>query len=133
MFRHIVGGLLLLLLTASAVSADPAASNKPPGRTTPLWTFVGAGAGFGLGVWAGLSAFDDAIDSDRKVWTTAVLAATAGGLAGFFVDRHRARSARRAPAPSLTLSARQQSEIVAAASKLGSGQLKQRLDAALAK
>ena len=30
-----------------------------------LWTISGAGAGFGIGLWAGLSAFDDAVNDGR--------------------------------------------------------------------
>jgi hypothetical protein len=42
----------------------------------------GAGAGFGVGLCAGLSAFDDAINIERKVWTTAVMGAAAGAVGG---------------------------------------------------
>ena len=57
-------------------------SSATPGSKRTLWTIVGIGAGFGAGLLIGLGAFDDAIDSDRKVWTTALVAAVAGGLAG---------------------------------------------------
>jgi hypothetical protein len=55
------------------------------------------GAGFGLGLYVGLRAFDDAVDSDRKVWTTAVLAGAAGAVAGCLVGR--ARRSDRSPRP----------------------------------
>lgn len=80
--------LLVPRLEAAAPEAKTAA---PPGGGTKrgrmIGFIVGAGAGFGLGVLAGLSWFDDAIDSDRKVWTTAILMGAAGGTAGWFIGR----------------------------------------------
>ena len=55
------------------------------------WTIGGAGAGFGVGLWAGLSAFDDAINSDRKVWTSAVVGAAVGAVGGYLIGKSRAR------------------------------------------
>jgi hypothetical protein len=72
----------------------------------PIWTAVGAGAGFGLGVWAGLSKFDQAIDSDRKVWATAIVCAAAGGVIGFLVDRRQAHGHPSAIAQPVTAIAR---------------------------
>jgi hypothetical protein len=40
----------------------------------------------------GLSAFDDAIDSDRKVWTSAAVGAAAGGLLGNLIGRRAAKA-----------------------------------------
>jgi hypothetical protein len=97
--------LLLLVLTCSIPSASAQAQPASPtaGRTA-LWSAVGAGAGFGIGLWAGLTAFDDAVDSDRKVWTSAMVSAAAGGTLGYLlarVRRHQARSpAPIVPAPS---------------------------------
>lgn len=80
----------------TAAPAAPVAAGQPAaGSRFPTWTVVGAGAGFGLGVWAGLTAFDDAINSDRKVWTTAIVSAAVGGVIGFLVDRRRARPPSR--------------------------------------
>jgi hypothetical protein len=76
----------------SSVQAQPVPSAE--GRTA-LWTSVGAGAGFGIGLWAGLTAYDDAIDSDRKVWTSAIIGAAAGGTLAYLLTR-----ARRHPSPS---------------------------------
>lgn len=59
------------------------------------WTLVGAAAGFGAGAWFGLLKFDDAINSDRKVWTSAIIGAAAGGFAGGLLSRNIG------PAPSL--------------------------------
>lgn len=74
-------------------AAPPTTSSK----SVAGWTVAGAGAGFGLGLSVGLRAFDDAVDSDRKVWTTAVLAGAAGAVAGYLVGR--ARRSDRSPRP----------------------------------
>jgi hypothetical protein len=90
--------LAALLACAGTASADTTDAQSRGFR--PIWTSVGAGAGFGLGVWIGLTKFDDAIDSDRKVWTTALVSAAAGGILGFLVDRHQARSGNPSRLPS---------------------------------
>jgi hypothetical protein len=84
--------LLICAVCGSATTAAQTSGNSDP-RTTrkALWTVVGAAAGFGVGLWAGLHAFDDAIDSDRKVWTTAFVAAAGGGIAGFLIGRRGTR------------------------------------------
>ncbi|HSC26681.1 MAG TPA: hypothetical protein VLD67_05375 [Vicinamibacterales bacterium] len=81
---------------AGAEGQSPAQSQGGSGAV--LWTVVGAGAGFGIGLWAGLTAFDDAIDSDRKVWTTAILSGVAGGVVGYFIGRRRDAAPRTSTA-----------------------------------
>lgn len=81
----LLGGLLVFAMAAAPVEARSRAGK------TGLWTAVGAGAGFGIGMLVGLTAFDDAINSDRKVWTTAVAGAAAGGALGFFLSRGRVK------------------------------------------
>lgn len=88
MLRWIAVGLAVALGSGSVAQAQ----SKAP---VVIWTAVGAGAGFGVGVWAGLSAFDDAINSDRKVWTSAIVGACAGGVAGYLIGRAQ----RRQPSP----------------------------------
>ncbi|MET0215613.1 MAG: hypothetical protein ABW292_21560 [Vicinamibacterales bacterium] len=83
-------GLIGLLLCAAPVSADPgdratarqAKASTTSGSKRVLWTVAGIGAGFAAGLFIGLNAFDDSVNSDRKVWTSALVGAAAGGLAG---------------------------------------------------
>jgi len=99
-------GLVGLLLCHVPVSADTA--GRSPASTTKasssskrvIWTLVGIGAGFGAGVFIGLNAFDDAINSDQKVWTSAIVGAAAGGLAGGLLSRNIGRAPQvKTPAP----------------------------------
>ena len=109
MFRRAFGlGLIGLTLVSAPVSADTA--GRPPATRTRasssskrvMWTLVGIGAGFGAGLFIGLNAFDDSINSDRKVWTSALVGAAAGGLAGGLLSR----SVGRAPQIKTTDSSR---------------------------
>jgi hypothetical protein len=79
--------VIVSVLFQSAASAAPDPQAVPQGRrsstgTRVVWTLIGAGLGFGAGLVFGLRQFDDAIDSDRKVWTSALVGAGAGGVAG---------------------------------------------------
>jgi len=56
-----------------------------------IWTAIGAGAGFAAGVFIGLNKFDDAVYADRKIWTTAIIGAAAGGVAGALLSRNVGR------------------------------------------
>jgi hypothetical protein len=108
--RRIASGVLLIaLLGAGPAAADPKPVSSESGsarisgksnqavksRSTTkrvLWTVAGAGAGFAAGVFIGLNKFDDALYSDRKVWTSAIVGAAAGGVAGALLSRNTARS-----------------------------------------
>ena len=46
-----------------------------------------AAGGFAAGMFLGLGAFDDSINSEQKVWTTAALLGAAGGVAGWWAAR----------------------------------------------
>lgn len=89
-------GAIAAAVVVVITMATPAQAQRPArgGGRTAAWTAVGAGAGFGIGLWAGLTAFDDAIDSDRKVWTSAIVGAAAGGTLAYLLSR-----ARRQPSP----------------------------------
>lgn len=92
-------GIVAAALLGVTLTALPAHAQRTSGGggKTAAWTAVGAGAGFGLGLWAGLTAFDDAINSDRKVWTSAIVGAAAGGTLAFLLSR-----GTRRPSPSAT-------------------------------
>jgi hypothetical protein len=98
MRRVLTGFLVTAILLAGGNTVH--AQTKSGGRTA-LWTVVGAGAGFGLGLFLGLGAFDDAVNSDRKVWTSALVGAAAGGTIGYLVARPR-RQAPAAPQAAMT-------------------------------
>lgn len=84
----------------SAFAGSVRDGRQPQGRggagKRVAWILAGAGAGFGAGLLFGLNRFDDAIDSDRKVWTSALVGAAAGGLAGALIGK----AASGSPAPS---------------------------------
>jgi len=99
--------VVALLLAAVPAAADPgreqnsqrsdqSSRSVQTGRSSTtkrvLWTVVGAGAGFAAGVFIGLNKFDDALYSDRKVWTSAIVGAAAGGVAGALLSRNIGRS-----------------------------------------
>jgi hypothetical protein len=96
--RLLVATMLVLLLVPPAASAEQATSSgqRAQYRTAlrVVWTLIGAGIGFGAGLMIGLHQFDDAIDSDRKVWTTALVTAAAGGIAGNLLSRDISPAAR---------------------------------------
>ncbi len=97
MFRRaLCFGLIGLLLFHVPVWADtvsrPAAPKASSSSKRVAWILVGIGAGFGAGLLIGLNAFDDAINSDQKVWTSALVGAAAGGLAGGLLSRNVGRA-----------------------------------------
>jgi hypothetical protein len=90
-----VAAVLLVTLIQLGVpvgtSAQTSTSTPPPQRASTtkrvVWTLIGAGIGFGAGVMFGLNRFDDATNSDRKVWISAIVGAVAGGIAGGTLSR----------------------------------------------
>jgi len=82
--------LCILLVCVTGTSAfgqqsSPASGESHKYRT--ILTLAGGGGGFAVGLFAGLAAFDDATNSDRKVWTTAILAGVGGAVGGYFLGR----------------------------------------------
>lgn len=84
-----------LISVSSTAHAQGQSGNST--RGTVIWTIAGAGGGFGIGLWAGLTKFDDAINSDRKVWTSAVVGAAVGAVGGYLIGRARAGRSRSNP------------------------------------
>jgi hypothetical protein len=89
MRRRILSLVLIGILGAVPALAETreAAPKASSSTKRAIWTAIGAGAGFAAGVFIGLNKFDDAINSDRKVWTTALVGAAAGGVAGALLSR----------------------------------------------
>lgn len=101
MFRTVWGAMLIALLATAPAVADtrrddtkttehPAKSSST--RKRVIWTVVGAGAGFAAGVYLGFNKFDDAVYAERKIWTTAIIGAASGGVAGALLSRNLSRS-----------------------------------------
>jgi hypothetical protein len=90
---------VIALLAASSSFAQQAAPKSESSKYRTIFTLGGAGAGFALGLGGGLAAFDDAVNSNRKVWTTAILAGIGGGVGGYFIgralDKHKAKTSWR--------------------------------------
>ena len=88
--------LLALFLSVSFLQSSFLFSEEPSETTQKKkshnWLIpVGAGAGAGLGLLIGFNAFDEAINSDAKIWTTTAVCAAAGGLLGWLFARHMDR------------------------------------------
>jgi len=100
----IIGLSLVLALVCGSFSplwADDGTQSQTGKRSTGkrvAWIVAGAGAGFAAGVFLGLRWFDDAINSDRKVWTTAILGAVGGGVAAALIAREVSPVPRFVPA-----------------------------------
>jgi hypothetical protein len=92
---------------STARAQEPATSSN---RAVVVWTIGGTAGGFGIGLWAGLTAFDDAINSDRKVWTSAIAGAAAGAVGGYLIGR----ALREGPRSNATRSARRVLRFVSA-------------------
>lgn len=114
MLRNACCMALIGLTLSTPLVADTGGRTAPPSKTSTgsgskrvLWTIVGIGAGFGAGLFLGLNAFDDAVNSDRKVWTGALVGAAAGGLAGNLLGKGR----RQNPSVRAIGAGRQQPEV----------------------
>jgi len=77
----------LALFTCSNTFAQSAPTKEESHKYRTILTLAGGGGAFALGVFVGLNAFDDAVNSDRKLWTTALISAAGGAAGGYFLGR----------------------------------------------
>lgn len=89
---RLTAALLVIVLAAVPAAADSGREQAPAGKSNTgkriAWTIVGAAAGFGAGLFLGLNQFDDAVNSDRKVWTSALVGAGIGGVTAALLTRN---------------------------------------------
>ncbi|MGE5359580.1 MAG: hypothetical protein ACM3NQ_11225 [Bacteroidales bacterium] len=88
MLRRAAFALLVLALLSVPAAARAQSSGAPKAHSHKgrvIGTIVGIAGGFALGVLAGIGAYDDAINSDQKVWTVATLCAAGGGIGGYLL------------------------------------------------
>ena len=100
--------MALVLFTANESFAQQAAAPAPSHKYRTILTPAAAAGGFAAGLFIGLSKFDDAINSEQKVTTTALIGAAGGGVGGYFLgralDKHRDRTRAQRVTRSLNLS-----------------------------
>jgi hypothetical protein len=85
--RLVLFSLLVFFTCQWALGQQSGTKNVESHRYRTILTVAGGGGGFTGGLFAGLAAFDDATNSDRKVWTTAALSGVGGAVAGYFIGR----------------------------------------------
>lgn len=81
-----------LLLSAFCSHLSGQQSPQPSQRESMTYRTIGllagAGAGFTLGLFGGIAAFDDEINASRKIATAAVLSTVGAAVGGYFLGRH---------------------------------------------
>jgi len=85
--KSFIIGFLILLMGGQAFAQQPAANNQPSHKYRTVLTIAGAGAGFATGFYIGFNAYDDAVNSERKLWTTSIIMGAAGAVGGFLTGR----------------------------------------------
>lgn len=83
---------VLVFLSGSSVFAQQPSGSGESHKYRTIFTIAGGGGGAAIGLFAGLSAFDDATNSESKVTTTAVLSGIGGAVGGYFLGRAIDRS-----------------------------------------
>jgi len=85
----IITGFLISALCPNLSGQQlPEANQRESSTYRTIGLLAGGGGGFTLGLFAGLAAFDDDLNSDRKLWTAALLSAAGGAVGGYFLGRH---------------------------------------------
>jgi len=85
MLRNI--SVLLLIVTLFSAIPAHAQQTAPSHKYRTILTIAGGGGGFVAGMFVGFAKYDDAINSDRKIWTTSLVGAGAGAIGGYFIGR----------------------------------------------
>jgi len=79
--------ILMSILSSEALAQQPASQPVPSSKYRKIFTIAGGGAGFALGMFVGLSAFDDAVNSEKKTTTAAIVGGAGGAVGGYFLGR----------------------------------------------
>ena len=85
--KPVLFAISMLLISGQAMAQQPAAKTETSHKYRIIFTASGAGGGFALGLFAGLAKFDDAINSEKKVTTSAIFGAAGGAAGGYFLGR----------------------------------------------
>ena len=99
--KLVIVSILMLILSCEALAQQPIVKPKTSSKYRKIFTIAGGGGGFALGMFAGLSAYDDAINSDKKVTTAAIVGGAGGAVGGYLLgrvlDKRRDRSNQANP------------------------------------
>lgn len=88
MCRKISWAALFLLISHSVCLGQQGTGKPGPShKFRTIFTIVGGGGGFVLGVFAGIGAYDDSINASRKITTLAVITGAGGAVGGYFLGR----------------------------------------------
>ena len=126
----LIAGIGVGSVASAQVQPAPPRSSNGVAPSVAGWTAVGAGAGFGLGLYVGFLAFDQATYAERKITTTAVVGAVAGAVGGYLIGRIRQENRRPGPTIGATaISNPEQAWIPVSGSFTLRGNLETRLEA----
>lgn len=81
----ILGGLAMLAYAPMSRAQESMRRSK---WAPWIGASIGTAAGFGLGMLTGLRFYDDAVNSDMKVWRSAYVGAAIGGVSGYLVGAY---------------------------------------------
>jgi len=85
--KLVIVGILMLILSGEVLAQQASVKPNTSSKYRKIFTLAGGGGGFAIGMFAGLSAYDDAIDSEKKVTTAAIVGGTGGAVGGYLLGR----------------------------------------------
>src|SRR5262245_25279740 len=85
--RYLLITLFVLLSASETFGQQSAPKREVSNKYRTILTIAGAGAGFATGFYIGFNAYDDAVNSERKLWTTSAIGAAGGAVGGYFIGR----------------------------------------------